>query len=257
MCEANNSNGRWRGWGYVTASTGWNVVRITRTHTDALLPLQVACCSCMRCTDVAREILQRQNADVTGHGGMDSWHACGHHANYIIALPPRRKWRAMRKLRTEELFTPRRLGELRAVREEAARELASSRVCPTPTPGARQWLWRARCSWRWRACCGGACSPGTWTPQQLRDVVEEAVVVARAPNLSDYFPVIAAADVLGVHRRMEKLVGWVYGVIDLQIDQQRQWRHIAGEPRKNGLLDVRAGSKSYSHQCFSLQIHRK
>lgn len=82
-------------------------------------------------------------------------------------------------------------------------------------------------------------------------------MVAGATNLSDYFPVIAAADVLGVRRRMEKLVGWVHGVIDLQIERRQLWRHIADDPRKNDLLDVRAGAKSYSHQCFSLQIHRK
>jgi hypothetical protein len=82
----------------------------------------------MRCTDIVREILQRHNADVAGRGGTDSWHACGHHANSIIALPPRQKWRAMRKLCTEELFTPRWLSELHAVREEVARELMRARV---------------------------------------------------------------------------------------------------------------------------------
>jgi hypothetical protein len=116
------------GWGYATASAGWNVVRITRT--------QMRFCRCRLHT---REILQRHNADVAGRGGMDSW----------------------------------------------------------------------------------------------------------------------PADVLGVRRRMEKLVGWVYGVIDLQIERRQLWRHIADDPRKNDLLDVRAGAKSYSHQCFSLQIHRK
>ncbi|EEE50640.1 hypothetical protein OsJ_30853 [Oryza sativa Japonica Group] len=75
------------------------------------------------------------------------------------------------------------------------------------------------------------------TTRQLRDVIEEAVVVAGAPNLSDYFPVIAAADVMGVRRRMDNLVGWVYGIIDVQIDRRRR-RRIVCEPRKNDLLDV-------------------
>uniref|UniRef100_A0A0E0NT99 Uncharacterized protein n=1 Tax=Oryza rufipogon TaxID=4529 RepID=A0A0E0NT99_ORYRU len=113
------------GWGYATASAGWNVVRITRT--------QMRFCRCRLHT---REILQRHNADVAGRGGMDSW----------------------------------------------------------------------------------------------------------------------PADVLGVRRRMEKLVGWVYAICR---SRRRRWRHIAGEPCKNHLLDVRAGAKSYSHQCFSIQIHRK
>uniref|UniRef100_A0A0E0M5X0 Cytochrome P450 n=1 Tax=Oryza punctata TaxID=4537 RepID=A0A0E0M5X0_ORYPU len=189
-------------------------------------------------TDAAREILQRHNADIAGRGGLDSWHACGHHANSIIALPPRRKWRAMRKLCTEELFTPRRLGELRAVREEKARELArrvsDANAGGAPVAVARE-VFAAVAGVLLRSMFSEDMDAAT--VRQLRDVVEEAVVVAGAPNLSDYFPVIAAADVMGVRRRMEKLVGWVYGVIDGQIEQRRR-RRIAGEPRKNDLLDV-------------------
>uniref|UniRef100_A0A0E0EW71 Uncharacterized protein n=1 Tax=Oryza meridionalis TaxID=40149 RepID=A0A0E0EW71_9ORYZ len=123
----------------------------------------------------------------------------------------------MRKLCTEELLTPRRLAGLYAVREEAARELvrrvSDASAGDAPVAVAREAF------------------------AALRDIVEEAVVVTGAPNLSDYFPVIAAADVMGVRRRMEKLVGWVYGVIDVQIERRRR-RRIAGEPRKNVLLDV-------------------
>ncbi|KAJ1255859.1 hypothetical protein BS78_K148600 [Paspalum vaginatum] len=64
-----------------------------------------------------------------------------------------------------------------------------------------------------------------------------AVVVAAAPNLSDYFPALAAADLLGVRRRMEKLFGWTYGLIDRPIQRRRHAR-AAGEPRKGDLLDA-------------------
>ncbi|WVZ49652.1 hypothetical protein U9M48_000989, partial [Paspalum notatum var. saurae] len=73
--------------------------------------------------------------------------------------------------------------------------------------------------------------------RELGDVVREAVVVAAASNLSDYFPALAAADVLGVGRRMEKLVGWTYTLIDRPIDRRRRAR-AAGEPRKGDLLDA-------------------
>lgn len=63
------------------------------------------------------------------------------------------------------------------------------------------------------------------------------MVVAGTPNVSDYFPAVAAADVLGVRRRMEKLVAWTYGVNDRQIDLRRHGR-AAGEPRRNDLLDA-------------------
>nr|TKW02435.1 hypothetical protein SEVIR_8G244200v2 [Setaria viridis] len=75
------------------------------------------------------------------------------------------------------------------------------------------------------------------TARELWDVVREAVVIAGAPNISDYFPALAAADLLGVRHRMEKLVGWTYGVIDRQVEVRRR-RRAAGEPRKNDLLDA-------------------
>ncbi|WVZ49645.1 hypothetical protein U9M48_000985 [Paspalum notatum var. saurae] len=75
------------------------------------------------------------------------------------------------------------------------------------------------------------------TVRELGDVVREAVVAAAAPNLSDYFPALAAANLLGVRRRMEKLVGWTYALIYRPIDRRRRAR-AAGEPRKGDLLDA-------------------
>ncbi|XP_021317855.1 cytochrome P450 76A1 [Sorghum bicolor] len=129
----------------------------------------------------------------------------------------------MRKLCTEELFTPRRLAELRAVREEKARELARA-VSSSSEAKVR----------------GGESGSPLLPVAVARAVfpaVAGAVVVAGTPNVSDYFPAVAAADVLGVRRRMEKLVAWTYGVNDRQIDLRRHGR-AAGEPRRNDLLDA-------------------
>ncbi|CAL5047294.1 unnamed protein product [Urochloa decumbens] len=195
----------------------------------------------------AMEVLHRRNGDLAGRGGMDAWHACGHHAHSIIALPPRRKSRAMRKLCAEEVFAPRRLAaaELRAAREDEARELAravSDEVAagiggspPAGTVAVACAVFPRVASVLWRSVFSEELDAAT--ARELGEVVREAVVVAGTPNLSDFFPAIAAADVLGVRRRMEKLVGWTYGVIDRQIELRRR-RRAAGEPRKNDLLDA-------------------
>ncbi|KAK8448202.1 hypothetical protein SEVIR_8G244200v4 [Setaria viridis] len=183
--------------------------------------------------DAAREILHRHNGDLAGRGGMDAWHACGHHGHSIIALPPRRRWRALRKLCAEEVFAPRRLAELRAVREDEARKLARA-VSPVEVAVARVVFPRVA-SVLWRSMFSEELDPAT--ARELWDVVREAVVIAGAPNISDYFPALAAADLLGVRHRMEKLVGWTYGVIDRQVEVRRR-RRAAGEPRKNDLLDA-------------------
>jgi hypothetical protein len=199
-------------------------------------------------SEAAREILHRHNGDLAGRGFMDAWHACGHNAHSIIALPPRRRWRALRKLCVEEVFAPRRLAELRAVREDEARQLARAVSSSSSTaaaaggsgsPAAVVAVARAVfprvAGVLWRSMFSEDLDPVT--ARELEDVVREAVVVAGAPNLSDYFPALAAADLLGVRRRMEKLVGWTYGVIDRQVELRRR-RRAAGEARKNDLLDA-------------------
>lgn len=122
--------------------------------------------------------------------------------------------------------------------EEVARELArrvsDASTGGTPVSVARK-AFAAVAGVLWRIMFSEDMDAAT--TRQLRDVIEEAVVVAGAPNQSDYFPVIAAADVMGVRRRMDNLVGWVYGIIDVQIDRRRR-RRIVCEPRKNDLLDV-------------------
>lgn len=188
--------------------------------------------------EVAMEILHVRNADLAGRGGMDAWHACGHHAHSIIALPPRRKWRALRKLCSEQVFAPRRLADLRAAREEEARDLArfvSAEASPPAVVAVARAVFPRVAGVLWRSMFSEAMDAAT--ASELGDVVREAVVVAGAPNPSDYFPALAAADLLGVRRRMEKLVGWTYMVIDRQIEIRRR-RRAAGEPRKNDLLDA-------------------
>jgi cytochrome P450 len=75
------------------------------------------------------------------------------------------------------------------------------------------------------------------TACEVSDIVDEASVLATGPNVSDFFPVLAPADLQGVRRRMAKLVTRMYAIVDEQI-KQREDSHAAGEARKNDLLDV-------------------
>jgi cytochrome P450 len=75
------------------------------------------------------------------------------------------------------------------------------------------------------------------TAREVSDIVDEASVLAAGPNVSDFFPALAPADLQGVRRRMAKLVTRMYAIVDEQI-KQREDSHAAGEARKNDLLDV-------------------
>ncbi|TVU51421.1 hypothetical protein EJB05_02852 [Eragrostis curvula] len=73
--------------------------------------------------------------------------------------------------------------------------------------------------------------------RELKDMVKEATVLAMAPNVSDFFPAIAAADLQGLRRKMAALVATAYQIMDQQVEQRLRARE-AGEPRKNDMLDV-------------------
>ncbi|GJM85504.1 hypothetical protein PR202_ga01959 [Eleusine coracana subsp. coracana] len=75
---------------------------------------------------------------------------------------------------------------------------------------------------------------------ELTDVAVEASVLSGAPNVSDLYPALAAADLQGVRRRAGRLVAWLHGLMDRQIERRRRSRRAAGEARRNSndLLDM-------------------
>uniref|UniRef100_M8B4U3 Cytochrome P450 76C2 n=1 Tax=Aegilops tauschii TaxID=37682 RepID=M8B4U3_AEGTA len=57
------------------------------------------------------------------------------------------------------------------------------------------------------------------------------------PNVSDFFPVLAAADLQGMRRRLARIFARLHAVFDAEVDQRLRGRD-AGQPRKNDYLDV-------------------
>ncbi|KAJ1255191.1 hypothetical protein BS78_K280600 [Paspalum vaginatum] len=77
--------------------------------------------------------------------------------------------------------------------------------------------------------------PGT--ARDVSNVVDEASLLAAGPNVSDFFPALAPADLQGVRWRMARLVRRMYTIIDEQVERRKHSR-AAGEARRNDLLDV-------------------
>uniref|UniRef100_I1QSX7 Cytochrome P450 n=1 Tax=Oryza glaberrima TaxID=4538 RepID=I1QSX7_ORYGL len=188
--------------------------------------------------EMAREVLQRHNADIAARSFGDSMRAGGHCENSVVCLPPRRRWRALRRLSTVGLFSPRRLDAMRALREEKVAELVR-RVSGHAARGEAVDVGHAA-----HVAALGVLSRTMFSvdldpeaAREVSDIVDEASVLGTGPNVSDFFPAIAPADLQGVRRRMARLVKRMYAIIDEQIERRMHGR-TAGEPRKNDLLDV-------------------
>lgn len=53
--------------------------------------------------------------------------------------------------------------------------------------------------------------------EEMTDVAIEASVLSGAPNVSDFYLTLAAADLQGVRRRAGRMVAWLYGLIDRKV----------------------------------------
>ncbi|VAH54072.1 unnamed protein product [Triticum turgidum subsp. durum] len=72
---------------------------------------------------------------------------------------------------------------------------------------------------------------------EFQEVVTGIMETVGAPNVSDFFPVLAPADLQGTRRRLERLFSRLHVVFDAEMDERLRGRD-AGQPRKNDFLDV-------------------
>lgn len=146
--------------------------------------------------DAAHSILHKHNADLADRPSIDAWLAGGHRANSIIMAPPHARWRALRKLCATELFAPSRLNALQPLRQDKVRELVrhmSEKAERGEAVTVRDPVFTATMNIISRILFSVDLESGP-SVRGLKDAVKQATVLIMAPNVSDFFPVIAAAD---------------------------------------------------------------
>ena len=72
---------------------------------------------------------------------------------------------------------------------------------------------------------------------EFKEVVVEIMEAGGCPNVSDFFPAIAAADLQGWRRQMACLFARLHRVFDAVVEERLSERD-AGEARKGDFLDV-------------------
>ncbi|OEL37471.1 Geraniol 8-hydroxylase [Dichanthelium oligosanthes] len=190
----------------------------------------------------AREVLQTHNSSLTGRSPPDAWLALGHAANSVFVLPPGRRWRALRRIGTEHLLSARQLdgNRLRPLLRDAVLDLVrrvSDMAAAGPVEVGRA-AFAAMMDLQWRAMFSAGLDDAA--SLALHDAAREAVALSLKPNVSDFFPALAAADLQGVRRRFARRVAKVYQLIDGQIERRMRVRREAGggSSGEKDMLDV-------------------
>ncbi|KAL6842269.1 hypothetical protein ACP4OV_027917 [Aristida adscensionis] len=193
--------------------------------------------------EAARELLQRHDAVFAARSVPD---ATGEHGrNSSVWLPhniPR--WRALRKLMAAELFAPHRLDALQGLRREKVQELvdhvgelARRGGCEAVNVGLVAFVTSLNLLSRTifsrdltsLADGGGA--------GEFQAVVTDIMEAVGSPNVSDFFPAAAAADLQGWRRRLAALFARLHRIFDAEVDGRLRERG-AGEPRRDDFLDL-------------------
>ncbi|KAL6640921.1 hypothetical protein ACP70R_019102 [Stipagrostis hirtigluma subsp. patula] len=195
--------------------------------------------------EAAREFLQRHDAVFTTRSVPD---ATGSHGkNSVVWLPNAPRWRALRKLMGAELFAPHRLDALQLLRREKAQELVDhvGRLAAREEAGGEAAVDVGRVAFITslnlvsrtvfsRDLTSLADDGGS---REFQEVVTDIMEAVGSPNVSDFFPALAAADLQGWRRRLAGLFARLHRIFDAEIDRRIHDRD-AGEPRKNDFLDL-------------------
>ncbi|CAL4932948.1 unnamed protein product [Urochloa decumbens] len=190
--------------------------------------------------DAAREVLQRHDASFASRSVPD---AVGDHVrNSVPWLPHSPRWRALRKIMAAELFAPHRLDALQGLRREKVQELADH-VGRLAREGTAVDVGRVAFTTGLNLLSRTIFSRDLTSlddhsgSKEFQEVVTEIMETAGTPNLSDFFPALAAADLQGLRRRLARLFARLHQVFDVEVDRRLRDRDTC-EPRKNDFLDL-------------------
>uniref|UniRef100_I1QSU1 Cytochrome P450 n=1 Tax=Oryza glaberrima TaxID=4538 RepID=I1QSU1_ORYGL len=193
--------------------------------------------------DVAREFLQRHDAAFASRSVPD---ATGDHATNSVAwLPNSPRWHALRRIMAAELFAPHRLDALRRLRREKVQELVDhvARLAEREGGAAAVDVGRVAFATSLNLLSSTIFSRNLTSlddhgeSMEFKEVVVEIMEAGGCPNVSDFFPAIAAADLQGWRRRMAGLFARLHRVFDAVVEERLSERD-AGEARKGDFLDV-------------------
>ncbi|ONM05054.1 7-ethoxycoumarin O-deethylase [Zea mays] len=190
---------------------------------------------------VAREFMQRHDAFFSNRTIPD---ALGDHAkNSTIWLPNNPRWRALRKIMTTELFAPHRLDALQNLRREKVQELVDHvgrLACRGEAVNVGRVAFITSLNLLSRTMFSRdltSLDDNDGASKEFQEVVTDIMEAVGSPNVSDFFPPLAAADLQGWRRRLAKLFAQQHRVFDREIDGRLRSRE-AGESKKNDFLDL-------------------
>ncbi|KAL0438782.1 UNVERIFIED_CONTAM: cytochrome [Sesamum latifolium] len=201
--------------------------------------------------EMAKEILHKHDQACSGRAVPVSAQTLDHHKMSIAWLSVGKKWRVLRKITKEQMFSISRLDSSQGLRQEKLRKLLdyvhecclSRRVVDI---GEAVFVTSLNLM---SATLFSVDFAGfdSGSAQEFKETINGVAKSAAAPNIADYVPWLKMIDPQGIKRQAEFYFSKLFGIIESVIDRRLQARrtHFGSPMEKDlleALLDISQGS---------------
>ncbi|XP_031505457.1 geraniol 8-hydroxylase-like [Nymphaea colorata] len=197
--------------------------------------------------EMAEEVMHRQNHVFSGKISLDAATAFGYDQHSFVLSQVGPRWRALRRMSNNEMFTPRRLDAMKGLREEKVGALIQH-IREAAADGRAVDIGECAFSITQNLL---ACTlfsqdiadlSSELTPGGFKSLVYEMLEIFSKPNLCDFFPALRWIDPQGLRRRNGNALTRLYVILDQLIDEHLRAYEAAaakGEAKKKeDFLDV-------------------
>ncbi|KAJ6826749.1 geraniol 8-hydroxylase-like isoform X2 [Iris pallida] len=203
---------------------------------------------------LAREVLLKKDQAFCNRSVPDAIHVLRHSELSIAWLPPNQMWKSLRKIYSTQLFTSQRFEANKDLRKEKVQELVAY-LTQQGSAGEPVDVGRAIFTTVLNSISNTLFSVdmvGSYSEsvQGFRDLLRGIMAELAAPNVSDFFPILARLDLQGNRRRSEKCAARFHEIFDELIDK----RLLQEEEKESGKDVGAAVAKDFLDTLISILV---
>ncbi|KAL9231063.1 hypothetical protein vseg_006331 [Gypsophila vaccaria] len=196
-------------------------------------------------SQVAKEILQKNDVYFSNRTIIDAVRAINHHKNSLVWLPVSPKWRNLRKMCTAHVFSSARLDASQSLRRDKIQGLISY-VEEYAEAGTALDVGQAAFSTTLNLLSNTFFSvdlvdPNSELARDFKDTIRHIMKEAGKPNFADYFPLLRKMDPQGIRRRMSIHFQKLVDMFNVMIEQRLQGQRPPGLKHGSDVLDALLG----------------
>ncbi|KAK4434392.1 cytochrome [Sesamum alatum] len=192
--------------------------------------------------ELAKQVLQKHDQVLSSRFQPAVSAASGHNTVSLVWLPTGDRWRVLRKICKDQLFSLQRLDSSQGLRREKLKKLHdyvqnccdSCRVVDIAEAASTTLLNIFSAS----LFSVDFSQIGSDRSHELKETLHNFVELLGAPNLADYFPILKPVDPQGFTRKWMSYFGEVSRIFNDIIDQRLESQsHATGSKPRNDLLE--------------------